>query len=346
MSGKKLIFNILTLMCLTHQVLMSAPVKEAVQIRFRINQSALDPAFKQNASALGLADSLLSLEGVQRVTIRSTCSPDGPLAFNRYLAKARAESIETLIKIKHPDLPEDTFNIEVVEEDWDSLAENIRKSGQPWAQEALGIINNGGSQMKSLLQELWVGEAWDYMVRHYFQQLRSVKMEVVISRPQDLSALRASAKDLQITYPAGIRYVYPRYKDNRAQLQTLQNWIDSGVDTLYIKTFTSPDGSSAANTQLAANRAAALEQYLRTELSFQGIIVSRCEGESWEGVANCIENAAKEADWSHILDIVRDNTTSSIQKKRLLQQPANVKAWQQIRSSEAYENLRAAYISL
>ncbi len=334
------------LVCLAYQVLTAAPVKESVQLRFRINQSALDPAFRQNAKALLQTDSLLSMEGVRRVTIRSASSPDGPLAFNRYLAQARAESIVTLLKIKHPDIPESAYIIEVVDEDWDALASNIRKSGQPWAKEALEIIGNGGPQMKSLLQDLWVGEAWEYMARHYFQQLRSVRMDVTVTPQKNISNLRASADPVRITYPAGIRYVYPGYKDNRAQLEALKNWIHSGADTLYIKTFTSPEGSSVANSKLSGNRAAALEQYLRKELDFPGTIVSVSEGESWEGIASLIESAQERDQWAGILDLIRDNSLTSAQKKQQLGLSSNIKAWQKLRSTEEYENLRAAYISL
>lgn len=340
---KKLISVALSLVFVASQLLTAAPVKESVQVRFRINQSEADPAFRQNAAALSMADSLVNQEGFQRVLIRSTCSPDGPLSYNRYLAKARAESMAALLKEKHPDLQEKAITIEIVDEDWESLAASIRKSGQPWAQEALEIIGNGGNQMKSLLQELWVGEAWEYMTRHYFQQLRSVKMEFSVRKTGNLPV--SSTETLRVTFPSGIRYVRPGFRDNNAELEKLSSWIESGANTLYIKTYASPEGSAAANTKLAKNRAAELEKYIREELGFDGEIITTSEGECWEGIADLIENSPQRDAWTEIQNIVNSILTSA-QKKQELRKPANSKAWQQIRSTAEYNDLRAAFISL
>jgi outer membrane protein OmpA-like peptidoglycan-associated protein len=319
-----------------------------VQIRFRINQSAIDPGFKQNEKELSQADSLLSLDTTTGITIKASCSPDGPVTFNHYLARARAEEMVTYLKERHPDFPENRIKIEVTDEDWDALAAFVRRSGQAWKEEALSILNNkDNTNKKQLLQELWVGEAWDYMVKQYFPRLRTISIEFktrAVTLPQttnnqnDLSAV-------QILYPRGIRHIYPEYKNNREQLNKLDALAFSHTETLYIKTSSSPDGSSKANLELAENRAKAAEKYLKEQLGYKGQIVIQTTGEDWDGLARVIEASDKLAYKEEMLAIINDPSLDAISKKKQLNKIADGKAWKAVKSLDGYNSLRSTVIS-
>jgi len=317
-----------------------ASTKETGQIRFRINQSAIDQDYRQNSLSLTQADSLLSLEGFQTVKIIASCSPDGPLAFNQYLSRARAEAVAEYLKEKHPQLSEGSYIIKVVEEDWEGLASFVRRSNQPWKEDALSIIKAGGENVKTLLQELWVGEAWEYMVKHYFQQLRTVKMEFSFA-DNETPAPTTSNATVKITYPRGIRHIYPGYGKNRDQLNVLETWINAGVDTLYIYTASTPDGSLAANEALSENRSKVMTEYLR-ELGYQGTLVSRCVGEDWDGVADLVGRMPEYQDLSTLLN---DDSLDKTALKSQLRKIGGGASWRQLIATDAYKELRATYVA-
>ncbi len=314
-----------------------------VQIRFRINQSAIDPAFKQNGTALSLADSLLSLNTTTGITIKASCSPDGPLAFNQFLSRTRAEEMVAYLKERHPDFPEDKIKIEVTDENWDELAAFVRGSGKPWMEEALSILNNkdkDNNNKKQLLQELWVGEAWDYMVKQYFPRLRSIRIDFQVRPPVSMTQ-----GDVQISYPSGIRHIYPGYNNNRDQLNKLDALAYTHPDTLYIYTSSSPDGSSKANLELAKNRAKAVESYLRDKLDYRGQIIIQASGENWDGVARIIGDLDNLENKEEMLAIINDAGLNAISKKKRLNQIAGGKAWKAVKDKEEYSALRSTYIS-
>lgn len=312
-----------------------------VQIRFRINQSAIDPAFKQNGTALSLADSLLSLDTTTGITIKASSSPDGPLAFNQFLSRTRAEEMVAYLKERHPDFPEDKIKIEVTDENWDELAAFVRSSGKPWKEEALSILNNkDNNNKKQLLKELWVGEAWDYMVKQYFPRLRCIRIDFQVRPPVSMTQ-----GDVQISYPSGIRHIYPGYNNNRDQLNKLDALAYTHPDTLYIYTSSSPDGSSKANLELAKNRAKAVESYLRDKLDYKGQIIIQASGENWDGVARLLGELDNLDNKEEMLAIINDAGLNSISKKKQLNQIAGGKAWKAVKGLEGYSALRSTYIS-
>lgn len=336
---------LLTLLCAQG---VFATSDKQVQIRFRINQSAIDPQFKQNGEALSLADSLLNLDTTAGITIKASCSPDGPVAFNHYLSRARAEEMVAYLKERHPDLPESSIKIEVTDEDWDALAAFVRSSGKPWKEEALSILNNkDNNNKKQLLQELWVGEAWDYMVKQYFPRLRAISLEFqkkAVDTPQ--TAYNQEGRSaIQILYPSGIRHIYPGYKNNREQLDRLEAMTFSHSDTLYIRTSSSPDGSSEANRKLAQHRAEAAEKYLKEQLGYKGQILIQSSGEDWEGLEGLIKASDHLEYQKEMLAIINDASLDAITKKKQLNRIADGKAWKAVKSLEGYNTLRSTVIS-
>ena len=239
-----------------------ASASETVSLSFRINQSSVDASFRNNSTSLGAIEELLLRENLSTVTVKASCSPDGPLAFNRYLARMRGESVANYISSIKPELQ---VKVEVIEEDWAGLTSYVKRSSKPWKEEALEILRTGGENRKQLLQELWVGEAWEDMVKNYFSRLRKATVAFEFTpEPEEVMDIAS------IVFPRGVgSSIWPGFENNRAALQKLQILAHSGADTLYIKGYCSPDGSAAANEKLANKRANLLKKYLE-DAGFKG----------------------------------------------------------------------------
>ena len=140
---------------------------EVLDFAFRVGQFRVDSSYKNNSRAI-----LNISSATGHVDIYAYCSPDGSLSRNRQLAKLRAASVKELAQSQNSSL---TFNIYLVDEDWDGVASYLRHCKAEWAKDALEIVNNSeASSRKELLQELWVGEAWDHLMKYCFPSLRRV----------------------------------------------------------------------------------------------------------------------------------------------------------------------------
>lgn len=241
---------------------------ETVSLRFRINKSTVDASFKNNAAALQELEELSGRDDVQSVTVKAACSPDGPLSFNRVLARSRAQAVADHLQALNPSLKD--IRIEVVEEDWSGLASYVRRSNKPWKDEALEILRQRGSNCKQLLQELWVGEAWEDMVKNYFSRLR--KAEVVFAFTPQAEEVAASSP-ARVTFPRGVgSSIWPGFGKNKTALNEIQTLAHSSADTLYIRGCCSPDGSKQANRKLSEKRAQVLKAYLEGA-GYKGVIL-------------------------------------------------------------------------
>lgn len=65
------------------------------------------------------------------------------------------------------------------------VAAYLRRSDKPWKDEALKIVEAGGKNRKVLLQDLWVGEAWEDLMKNTFPALRKTEIRVVLDSGSD-----------------------------------------------------------------------------------------------------------------------------------------------------------------
>lgn len=166
---------------------LSAQAKDAALLYYRINSSVADFAFRGNSSFSSRVASFAvgekTIDNIRRVHVRAAASPDGPLAFNRKLASARAWATVDLIKEILPSLPDSLYSVSMVDEDWAGLTGYLRRCDKPWKEDALKIVNSGRADREDRLRELYVGEAWEDLAANCFPLLRKAEVTVEYDQP-------------------------------------------------------------------------------------------------------------------------------------------------------------------
>lgn len=166
-----------------------------VKVYFRQGYSKLQPAFRGNGIRLDEfmrrvsemhADSTARLNSIDIVAY---ASPEGPYTLNRKLARKRAENISAYLRGNMPFLPGSLFNVQPKGIDWDGLAAMVGASDMRYRSEVLNILRNVpettyrngrlvDSRLKRLM-DLRGGRPYNYMLTHFFPELRAAGAYVV-----------------------------------------------------------------------------------------------------------------------------------------------------------------------
>lgn len=166
-----------------------------VKIYFRQGYSSLQPAFRENSVRLDEfmrrvsemhADSTARLNSIDIVAY---ASPEGSFTLNRKLARKRAENISTYLRGNMPFLSGSLFNVQPKGIDWNGLAAMVEASDMRYRSEVLNILRNvpettyrNGKLVDSRLKRLMDlrgGRPYNYMLEHFFPELRSAGAYVV-----------------------------------------------------------------------------------------------------------------------------------------------------------------------
>lgn len=332
------------LLSLVGAVAVSAESR-GVTVRFRFGKTDAD--FSKLEALLAGPDS----SRVVGVEVRASSSPDGPYWVNKTLAEDRASCIINKVKELCPSLGDDAIKSTVIAEDWSGVARWLRRSGKSWKDEALKIVTEGeASTREEKLQDLYAGEAWDELMRSAFPALRCASITVVLAdeaeaEPATSPEVTLEDKVARILFPSGIRYVWPGFADNKLALNALKVLADSGKP-LTIKSYSSPEGSPAANAALAGNRAECVRQYLIGELGVpaERITVQSC-GEDWAGLAVEVEKHYDGANRDDVLRILTDESLSGGAKKAAIRALDGSATWQQLIANQM-AFLRSVIVSL
>lgn len=290
---------------------------------YAVGKSDVNLEFQGNGSAVELLDKVLSPEAVvSRIEVVSASSPDGPYALNKRLAAQRAASAVDFLKQRYA-LPDSLFVVSTVNEDWQGSARYLERSGKPWKEEALQIIHAAGKNRKALLQDLWVGEAWEDLKLNAFPQLRCTQIRVTLQTQE------AEADANRILFRSG----YRRADSADRALQSLRQKVQSGYRGPIVLTgYASPDGSASANEKLALSRAQSVRDYLVNELHYPaGQVEVRGGGVHWDGLAARAKDAYYGPDRSRVLEILDDATLTPAQKKHALLVLDGGRAWQALK---------------
>lgn len=166
-----------------------------VKIYFRQGYSSLQPAFRENGIRLDEfmrrvsemhADSTARLNSIDIVAY---ASPEGSFTLNRKLARKRAENISAYLRGNMPFLSGSLFNVQPKGIDWNGLAAMVEASDMRYRSEVLNILRNvpettyrNGKLVDSRLKRLMDlrgGRPYNYMLTHFFPELRSAGAYVV-----------------------------------------------------------------------------------------------------------------------------------------------------------------------
>lgn len=166
-----------------------------VKVYFRQGYSSLQPAFRENGIRLDdfmrrvsemHADSTARLNSIDIVAY---ASPEGSFTLNRKLARKRAENISAYLRGNMPFLSGSLFNVQPKGIDWNGLAAMVEASDMRYRSEVLNILRNvpettyrNGKLVDSRLKRLMDlrgGRPYNYMLEHFFPELRSAGAYVV-----------------------------------------------------------------------------------------------------------------------------------------------------------------------
>lgn len=166
-----------------------------VKVYFRQGYSRLQPAFRGNGIRLDEfmrrvsemnADSTARLNSIDIVAY---ASPEDPYTLNKKLARKRAENISAYLRGNMPFLSGSLFNVQPKGIDWNGLAAMVEASDMRYRSEVLNILRNvpettyrNGKLVDSRLKRLMDlrgGRPYNYMLTHFFPELRAAGAYVV-----------------------------------------------------------------------------------------------------------------------------------------------------------------------
>ena len=167
---------------------------DTIKIYFQQGKSVYNPDFRDNESRLQKfvsrvqairADSAYS---IQSIHVIAAASPEGPFDLNQRLSHQRAENVNRYMR---PFLTYGDSLVQVVPGgiNWSGLTRMVSRSDMPHKQEVMEILEassheaNSRTQSESLnrkLRTLYGGSIWQYINRHFFPELRSSEVTIVL----------------------------------------------------------------------------------------------------------------------------------------------------------------------
>lgn len=154
------------------------------------------------------------------------------------------------------------------------------------------------SRIQSVAQlQVDAASVYGQMIEYYLENEKVIGSRTARPALQTVSYLVEAV----LSFKPGSAELLPSYNDNRVQLERLSRELvdftsDAGVElqTVRIKGYASPDGTTARNEELAAARAQRFSNYLSRE---QGIpqekITVDASVEDWEGLEQYVLDASK-----------------------------------------------------
>lgn len=173
---------------------------DSLMVYFRLNESVIDPAYKENAKAIETIQGLLDEQLVGFVTLTVSSSPDGPYSANASLAEKRAESIRALFGDK---VSRERIIIEVIPENWEGIIEQVQESYTLRnRKKVLEILLDGSidhDTREKRLKALSFGSAWRYITKMYLPNLRSASvMHILKVVPKQYMLPRVKSFDVAV----------------------------------------------------------------------------------------------------------------------------------------------------
>ena len=307
----------------------AAPKEHGVsaKIAYPVGKTEVNQDYRSNGKAVSTLDNVLGCgASVSRIEVISSSSPEGPYSVNKRLAGQRAFYAVEFLKQRYG-VSDSLFVVKTVDEDWKGVAAYLRRSDKPWKDEALKIIEVAGKNRKAQLQELWVGEAWDDLMKNAFPALRKTEVRVIL-------AAQEQERD-QILFRRGYRQL-DLSEGNSATLDAVKKKIAGGyTGEIKVVGYSSPDGSASANEKLSLARAQNVKDYIVNNLGYPPDKISVSSGGvDWEKFAATVEYSYFGEDKAAVLEILRNQNLSSAQKKHALLSLDGGRTWQLLKGDQ------------
>ena len=325
--------------CFMAGVNTNLSASEAHILDFKVGKYTVDSTYKYNARAITRVREAFASGDIASVTVTAYSSPDGKYSRNRQLSSLRASSVTELIT---PYVPSGVaLNTVLVAEDWDGVLRYFKRSNLEWKDEAIAILSSKDGDKKALLQDLWVGEAWEDLMKNCFPALRRVVVSVEkISHAGVPDPVFGAAS---IVFNSGSSALKQSVADNINGFSILRQLASGDYPTLYIYIKASPEGEEAANQALSLKRADRIKANLAS-LGYTGEVITVYQGEDWDGLARVVGESTDLPDKDAILDILADKSLDRTARKRALQALSYGNTWLRLMKEEM-SGLRRAVVS-
>lgn len=176
------------------QVLRYIPDSAAFIVNFRQSKYDLDRSFGNNATVLDSIDRLLStirndsILRLRRVSFTGSASPEGSLAFNRFLSERRAHSLFDHLNQYNP-LNDEEKTFLFLGRDWEGVSRLAENDGAlPYREETMALLRSVAAEKRQTgiepaqsherLKQLHGGEPYLYLYRHIFPVVRTSQLVI------------------------------------------------------------------------------------------------------------------------------------------------------------------------
>lgn len=325
----------------TARLSAATPPPDEVSFRYRIGKVDVDPRLNPNGENLSKLERILGgpqASSIQRIDLRASSSPDGPFYLNERYARERAESLIKSLSERFPSIPASVWRVEEVPEDWDGVADYLRRSTEAYKNEAAQIVRSNAPNRKELLQDLYAGEAWDDLYKYAFPWLRAVKLRIVYSdagTPEPVTPPSAgrivSLSASPLFFERSSAVFQPGFSGNAGQIAFIRQRIADGADSLALVSYASPEGTIAVNQSLSERRAAAVRDYLSRQTGIPaGNISVRTVGEDWDGFYKAVYNTFQGTNRDEVLRILGNTAMGPDAKENAIKRLDGGRTWQSL----------------
>lgn len=153
-------------------------------LRYRINNATLNRSLNGNEAELTDLKNLVTgflndtLAEVEQITIKGYASPDGPAAFNRSLAKRRAEDMKQYVDRHYNFSTKYAVRLDSEVAAWSSLRDRVAASPIPMKDSVLMILDGRHTEAEKQAALKQLPEAWRYLTATILPPVRRVEMVI------------------------------------------------------------------------------------------------------------------------------------------------------------------------
>lgn len=200
--------RLLLILCLMSSTVLFAQevkqefIRDSLKIYFRQGWSQYDASYMGNKGRMdAFIERIQQIESstdktILEVEYMAGASPEGSFAFNQKLAERRVANISNYLH-ERVAFGRRSHETVLASEDYSELKQMVEESAMPYRDEVISLLNNidmahlteaQSIAIKQELKALHGGEAWRYMYKHFFPQLRRFSVVVVIGVeiPEDM----------------------------------------------------------------------------------------------------------------------------------------------------------------
>ena len=145
------------------------------------------------------------------------------------------------------------------------------------------------------------------------QQMPAGKPQMAYATPSDNGKMRTAQGTAAVYFPVNKSEIDPSYMDNKAEMEKIRSTVsgvagnaDNKITSVHLMGYASPEGPYANNVKLAANRAAAVKNYLvNNKLVDASLITVDSSPANWDALKQMLTESCIN-DYRRIIGVIDD----------------------------------------